>query len=237
MNFSPAIPIPVCVNNLAQKSISKISQFGADFVKNFRHYMGGDERVPDIPFHQYGYMYLADNPIFAQTLKEAQIIQEKCGAGTKHMSVDQIENDYPFYMLDDIVAANHNRINEGYFDGATIFDWCKRVAREKGTEYIENEVISIEVKGKRVTRVTLKSGKNMSCGTLVNCAGPRAVETARMAGLKLPVEPRKRYTFIFDAETPLDRDLPLTIDPTGVHMRSEGKYYLAGCRTRRRSMR
>ncbi len=42
--------------------------------------------------------------------------------------------------------ANHNRINEGYFDGATIFDWCKRVAREKGTEYIENEVISIDSK-------------------------------------------------------------------------------------------
>jgi hypothetical protein len=35
----------------------KISQFGADFVKNFRQYMGGDERVPEIPFHQYGYMY------------------------------------------------------------------------------------------------------------------------------------------------------------------------------------
>jgi glycine/D-amino acid oxidase-like deaminating enzyme len=43
------------------------------------------------------------------------------------------------------------------------------------------------------------------------------------------VEPRKRYTFIFDAQDKLDRDLPLTIDPSGVHMRSEGTYYLAGC--------
>ena len=50
-----------------------------------------------------------------------------------------------------------------------------------------------------------------------------------MAGLDIPVEPRKRYTFIFDAEQPLDRDLPLTIDPTGVHMRTDGQYYLAGC--------
>ena len=59
--------------------------------------------------------------------------------------------------------------------------------------------------------------------------GSRAVKTARLAGLDLPVEPRKRYTFIFDAEQPLERDLPLTIDPSGVHMRSEGRYYLAGC--------
>lgn len=50
-----------------------------------------------------------------------------------------------------------------------------------------------------------------------------------MAGFELPVEPRKRYTFIFDAAERLDRDLPLTIDPSGVHMRSDGQYYLAGC--------
>ncbi len=50
-----------------------------------------------------------------------------------------------------------------------------------------------------------------------------------MAGIKLPVEPRKRYTYIFAAENPLDRDLPLTIDPSGVHMRSDGQNYLAGC--------
>jgi glycine/D-amino acid oxidase-like deaminating enzyme len=49
-----------------------------------------------------------------------------------------------------------------------------------------------------------------------------------MAGIDIPVEPRKRYTYIFAAETPLDRDLPLTIDPLGIHMRSEGNYYLAG---------
>ena len=209
----------------------KISQFGANFVKNFQEYMGGDERVPQIPFHQYGYMYLADNPIFAQTLKEAQIIQEKCGAGTKHMSVGQIENDYPFYMLDDIIAANHNLIDEGYFDGNTIFDWWKRSAKENGVEYVNNEVVSIEKNstGNYVETITLKSGEKINAGQVVNATGPRASLTARMLGIQLPVEPRKRYTFIFDAEKPLDRDLPLTIDPSGVHMRSEGQYYLAGC--------
>jgi glycine/D-amino acid oxidase-like deaminating enzyme len=50
-----------------------------------------------------------------------------------------------------------------------------------------------------------------------------------MAGLNLPVEPRKRYTWIFTAETPLDRELPLTIDPSGVHVRQDGPMtYLAG---------
>ena len=207
----------------------QISQFGAEFINNFRSFFDDDPRVPEIYIQSFGYMYLADSPEFAATLKDNQAIQAKLGAGTQHMNAAQIKADYPFYMVDDIVAGNHNRINEGYFDGGTIFDWWKRAAREKGTEYIENEVVNIDIKSKRVTGITLKSGENIFCGTLVNCTGPRAVETARMAGLDLPVEPRKRYTFIFDAQTPLDCDLPLTIDPSGVHIRSEGSYYLAGC--------
>lgn len=50
-----------------------------------------------------------------------------------------------------------------------------------------------------------------------------------MAGLELPVEPRKRYTFVFEAAEPLDRDLPLIVDPAGVHVRSEGTAYMTGC--------
>ena len=209
----------------------RVSQFAADFVKNFREYMGGDERVPHPILQSYGYMYLADNAEFAATLKEGQEIQAKLGAGTKHMTAEEIKADYPFYNLDDILVGNHNLIDEGYFDGNTLFDWWKRSARERGVEYLTNEVVAMtkSVDGSKVESITLASGEVVTCGTVVNCSGPRAALTAAMAGINIPVEPRKRYTFIFDAEEPLDRDLPLTIDPSGVHMRSEGTYYLAGC--------
>ena len=209
----------------------QISQFAAKFVKNFRHYMADDERVPDVLLQSYGYMYLADNEEFAQTLRENQEVQQSLGAGTRYMTRDEIQNDYPFYQLDDIVGANHNLIDEGYFDGNTLFDWWKRSARERGVEYIENEVVSMQLDGagEQVQSVTLASGEKISCGKVINASGPRADRTAAMAGISIPVEPRKRYTFIFEAEQPLDRDLPLTIDPTGVHMRTDGQYYLAGC--------
>jgi glycine/D-amino acid oxidase-like deaminating enzyme len=147
------------------------------------------------------------------------------------MSAAEIKRDYPFYNVDDIVAGSHNLIDEGYFDGATLFDWWRRSAKEKGVEYLANEVIAMgrNAAGTMVESVALKSGEVVSCGTLVNASGPRAILTSRMAGIEIPVEPRKRYTFIFDAEQPLDRDLPLTIDPSGVHMRTDGTYYLAGC--------
>lgn len=209
----------------------RISQFGAEFIKNFRSFMGGDPEVPELVLQSYGYMYLADTPEFAASLKEAQGIQASLGAATKHMSRDEIAADYPFYMLDDIIGANHNLVDEGYFDGGTMFDWFKRMARRNGVEYIHDEVVGITLNavGTNVDSVTLASGNTITCGTVVNASGPRANATANMAGIDLPVRPRKRYTFIFDAANPLDRDLPLTIDPSGVHMRSEGKYYLAGC--------
>ena len=209
----------------------KISQFAAEFVKNFRAFMGGDARVPHLALQSYGYMYLADNADFAQTLFEGQKVQQAHGAGTKHMTADEIKAAYPFYNMDDIVAGNHNLIDEGYFDGNTLFDWWKRSARERGAEYLNNEVVAMtkSAAGDRIESVTLKTGEVVGCGTVVNASGPRAVLTSRMAGIEIPVEPRKRYTFIFQAEEPLDRDLPLTIDPSGVHMRTDGTYYLAGC--------
>jgi len=209
----------------------RISQFAANFVKHFREYLGNDPRVPELPFQSYGYMYLADNEAFAEVLRESQQVQASCGAGTKIMSAGEIKRDYPFFNVEDIVAGSHNPVDEGYFEGNTLFDWWKRSAREKGVEYIANEVVAMSCNQNRtrVESITLKSGEVVTCGTIVNASGPRAVRTSRMAGIEIPVEPRKRYTFIFAAEKPLDRDLPLTIDPSGVHMRTDGTYYLAGC--------
>lgn len=221
-----------CMRQQFSREINvRVSQFAAEFVKNFRDFMGDDERVPDLPFQCFGYMYLADNEAFADALRESQTVQAACGAGTRIMSAEEIKHEYPFYNVDDIIAGSHNLVDEGYFDGNTLFDWWKRSARERGAEYIANEVVSMARTGDgtRIESVTLKSGEVIACGTVVNASGPRAVRTSRMAGIEIPVEPRKRYTFIFAAENPLDRDLPLTIDPSGIHMRTDGTYYMAGC--------
>ncbi len=207
----------------------KVSQFGATFVKNFRDFMGGDPDVPHLTLQNFGYMYLADTPEFAETLKRDQQVQMAMGAGTRHMMPDEIAANYPFYALDDILAGNHNLVDEGYFDGGTMFDWFKRMARRNGVEYIHDEVVAMtKSSGGTIDSVTLKSGAKVACGKVVNASGPRAMATAKMAGVTLPVEPRKRYTYVFDAANPLDRDLPLTIDPSGVHFRTDGKYYMAG---------
>ena len=202
----------------------RISQFAADFVKNLRTYMGGDARVPALSIQSFGYMYLADNAAFAEVLRANQKVQLAAGAATQLMTPDQIKQNYPFYTVDDIVLGSINLVDEGYFDGSSVFDWWRRSARERGVEYVTNEVVAMSknAAGSRIESVTLKSGEIISCGQLVNASGTRGARTADMAGIKLPIEPRKRFTWIFAAEKPLDRDLPLTIDPSGVHVRENG---------------
>ncbi len=202
----------------------QISQFAADFVKNLREYMGGDDRIPELSIRSFGYMYLADTEDFASTLRENIEVQHAAGAATQLMTADEIKAAYPFYNVDDIVLGSINLRDEGYWDGGAVFDWWRRTARERGVEYVANEVVGITQNASktRVESVTLATGEIIACGQIVNASGPRASRTAAMAGIEVPVEPRKRFSWVFKADKPLDRDLPLTIDPSGVHCRENG---------------
>ena len=206
-----------------------ISRFSAEFINDFREFMGGGDDVPDIPIQNFGYMYLAGTQTAAEAMITNQQLQAEQGAGTQIMSPDQIAERYPFYNLDGILLGSHNTVDEGYFDGGTVFDWWRKQARQAGVEMLHDEVVDMTHDGRRVTALTLASGAVITPGEVVNASGPRCARTAAMLGITLPVEPRRRYTFIFDAENPLPCDLPLTIDPSGVHVRTDGRYYLCGC--------
>ena len=206
----------------------RISQFGAEFVRDFRAWMD-DPEAPEVAVNHFGYMYLAADEAAAAVLEANQRVQASLGAGTVIMTPAEIADAYPFYNVDGIVCGSHNPVGEGWFDSGTVFEWWRRQARRHGVEFVTDEVVGIDRSGDKVTGVELASDGRVGCGALVNATGPRAARTAAMAGLEIPVEPRKRFTWIFEAAEPLDRDLPLTIDPSGVHVRSDGAAYMAGC--------
>ncbi len=207
----------------------KIGQYAADFVRNFRANLGGDPAVPELSIRNFGYLYLSDNADLTKVLQRDQSVQAGCGAGTKMVTTDQIAANYPFYKLDDIEAGSLNTEDEGYYNAPLMVEWLIKKSIEQGVDYVQNLVTAIGREGNKVTSVTLATGEIIEAGAIVNASGTRAGIVSDMAGLKLDIQPKRRYTFIFKAKEPLDRDLPLTIDPTGVHFRQFGDNYLVGC--------
>ena len=218
-----------CVRQQFSNEVNiRVSQFTAEFIRTFPSWFDGAD-VPELATDYFGYLYLATDTAFADVLEANQQLQASWGAATRILDRDELATSFPFYNLDDIVCGSHNPRNEGYFDGGTMFDTFRTQARHNGVTYHRGVVTEIDRRDGRVAGVVLDSGDRIACDTVVNAAGPRAAQVARMAGLELPVEPRKRFTYVFRAAEPLDRPLPLTIDPSGVHVRSDGDAYMAGC--------
>lgn len=214
----------------------KVSQFGSAFIRNFAETMQVGDDKPDLNFHPGGYLFLANTEEQEKTLRENHEVQVACGADVVLWDQEELARSFPHLRVDDIRLASYGRSGEGWFNNTGLMYGFKAKARAQGAEYITDEVVGIGRKGNRVTSVTLKSGATVKAGTVVNASGPRAALTARMAGLEIPVEPRKRTIFVFDcAKTPEGTAtvnqgrLPLMIDPSGVFCRPEGKLFLTGC--------
>jgi len=214
----------------------KISQYGSEVIRNFGEMMQVGDDKPDLSFHSGGYLFLANTPEQVQVLKENHEAQVSCGADVVLWNRDQLANAFPHLNVADIELASYGRSGEGWFNNTGLMYGFKNKARSLGVEYVTDEAVAIGRDGDAVTSVTLKSGAVVKAGTIVNASGPRAALTARMAGLDIPVEPRKRTLFVFDcAHTPEgtanvnEGRLPLMIDPSGVFCRPEGRFFLTGC--------
>ena len=206
----------------------KISQFGTEFIRDFHARVAVNGDAPELGFKENGYLYLGDAngaPMFERNCAT----QLSCGADVVLLDPDKLKSRFPWLNTEGLVNGVYGQSGEGWFDSYGLLQGMRRKARSLGIEYIENEVVDVLREGSTITGVVLKSGETIGCGLMVNAAGTRGPAMARLAGLDIPVEPRKRCLFVFDCRTPLEGVVPLTIDTTGIFFRPEGKYYLTGC--------
>ncbi len=213
----------------------QIGQFGTRFIREFAETMEVDGDKPDLGFQEGGYLFLASTEEQALTLRENHEVQTSLGADVVLWEPEQVKTAFPHLHVHDLILASYGRSGEGWFSNTGLMNGFRKKARAQNADYLTDEVVGISRKGTHISGVKLKSGRSITCGTLVNASGPSAARTAAMAGLYVPVEPRKRTIFVFDcAETPEgsanvnNGRLPLMIDSSGTFCRPEGRFFLSG---------
>jgi glycine/D-amino acid oxidase-like deaminating enzyme len=201
----------------------RLSQFGVGFFRNIKAEFGADA---DIALRERGYMVMA-SPEGRAALEANVALQRRLGADTELLGPDEVARRFPWLAVGDLGAAAWGRSGEGWVDPAMLMQLLRKGAIARGAEYIADEVTGIHVEGGAVKGVHLAGGSRIATGTVVCAAGWHSAKVARMAGLELPVRPRKRYVFVVDCPTPLP-GAGLMIDPSGLYFRPEGATFLTG---------
>jgi glutamate racemase len=201
----------------------EMSNYGAQFIKNVHRYLSVDDDPPTLGFIEAGYLFLATDSGL-EVLRRNHQLQRRLGVGVSLLSPDELRQRFDWLHVDDLAAGSLGLSNEGWFDAYMLMMSFRRKARSLGVEYIHAEVTGVDRNGYRAEGICLADGTRVACGTVVNAAGPRAAAIAAMAGIELPVRPRKRFVFVFACHDRLS-GCPLIIDPTGVYVRPEGRHY------------
>ncbi len=205
----------------------KVSQFGMEFLSDFHHNVHVDGDSPELNFRGTGYLFLATEAGMSTLLSNHEV-QRREGVDARLLTPADIEREFPYMSADGLAGASRGGLREGSMDGWALLQGLRNRARHNGVAYCDDRVVGLEYRNGRVLTVKLESGETIACGHVVNCAGARAAQIARLVGLTLPVEPRIRSTFVFDCRSPIDHVVPLTITPEGVHFRREQQHYVTG---------
>ncbi|TPK94770.1 FAD-binding oxidoreductase [Mesorhizobium sp. B2-4-12] len=201
----------------------RLSQFTLKLFRRLKETFGSDA---DIGFREGGYLILAGEaglPILKAN-HEAQVAE---GADILFEDADQLTRRFPWLSSEGITAGAYGRSGEGWFDAHAMLMLFRKALRDKKIDFITADVTGIARQGNQVTGVSLDNGETLEAGIVVNAAGPNAGKVAALAGLALPVEPRKRNVFVFEAREKY-ADMPLLVDPSGIYVRPEGSVYLTG---------
>jgi glycine/D-amino acid oxidase-like deaminating enzyme len=224
--FGQAATTLSCASIRQQFSIPeniRLSQFTLGLFRRLKEEFGADA---DIGFRENGYLILSTDEGLP-VLRANHAVQAAEGADIVIEDAEALVRRFPWLSGEGIAAGAFGRTGEGWFDAHAYLQLFRRALRAKQVDFINASVTGIERKGDRLTAVLLDNGERLEAGTVVNAAGPNAGKVSALAGIVLPVEPRKRSVFVFEA---LDKfaDMPLIVDPSGIYVRPEGTVYITG---------
>ena len=203
-----------------------MSQVMIDLLRSLKDRFGPDA---DVGFREQGYLILASRD-GVDVLRSNVQTQRAHGADVHLLDPEALSERFPWLSTEGVACGSFGASGEGWIDPVSLTTLFRTAARAAGVEYLADTVTGFEVIGQSVAAVTLASGSRLSAGAVVNAAGPSAGAIAALAGIRLPVEPRKRYVYVIDCRAAPEalRQAPLTIDSSGVWFRPEGQLFITG---------
>ena len=204
----------------------RIGLFGVHFLKHLDEYLSIDGETVDVGFRENGYLLLATESMLPAML-ENNAVQRELGADVHFRTPDELQARHPWLDAGGIAGGFLSDSGEGYVDPYSLLQAYRRKARSLGVEFVRDEAVSVRRDSARITGVVLAGGGSVACGAVVNAAGASgAPEVCASLGVALPVESRKRCTFVFECREPIG-PTPLTITEAGLAFRSEGKGFIS----------
>ncbi|KAL8173757.1 UNVERIFIED_CONTAM: FAD-dependent oxidoreductase domain-containing protein 1 [Gekko kuhli] len=229
----------------------KMSQFSAEFLRSINDYLGIFNEPPiDVQFNPSGYLFLASEE-GAAVLEENVKIQRTEGAEVSLLSPAQLQKKFPWLNTDDVALASYGLENEGWFDPWTLLNALRHKAISLGVYQSLGEVTSFQCSSNEMmtkdgeiinfSRIMVANVQMpdsieyapIKCSIVVNAAGAWSGRVAEMAGvgtgppesleeIGLPVEPKKRYVYVWNCPDGPGLETPILIDTTGAYFRREG---------------
>lgn len=206
-----------------------MSAYSIEFLRRVRTLLAVDGHEADIALREPGYLILG-TPDQVGSFEARHAVQLACGVRTELLDVYQLRRRFPWLNTDGLEIGSHGLDGEGWFDGPALLQAFRRKARALGVQYVSDEAVAIQRHEGAIAAVELRRAGRIGCGTVVNAAGPWSGAVARMAGLELPIVPRKRCVFVIDSPAELNGPMamPFVFDPSGFFVRPEGRLYICG---------
>lgn len=189
----------------------------------------GDDR-PAIGLVEPGYLILATGA-GACVLRDNHAAQRDSGAAIELLDANALRARFPWLRVDDLalgaLGLSDAGSGEGWFDGPALMQAFRRKAIACGARFVAAEARAFDTVADRVAAVRCSDGTRHAGDAVVIAAGAWSAPLTARLGVALPVHPRKRDVFVFDAPAALP-GCPLVVDPSGLWFRPEGRGFLCG---------
>ncbi|WP_413871061.1 NAD(P)/FAD-dependent oxidoreductase [Albidovulum sp.] len=199
----------------------EISRFGAAFIRDFADRIGPEGGVPSLGLKENGYLFLSGTGEGARTLADLAAMQRGLGATTEVLGPEALSRRFPWMRFDDVTAGSIGSRDEGWFDNMGLLHGFRNAARAMGAVFLADRVTGLDCAGDRVLAALTGGRRRVEGGAFLCAAGTGSAAVCAMAGIALPVEPRKRTVFVVDAPEARHPEAPLIIDHTGIYLRPE----------------